>query len=685
MFNFDDIKEYITNLLQERFGLATAVAVTAASAVLLYLTSSGPKALEYPIPLEQQSVEVEPGVRGSCLVPNGTIIQSYYEDATTTYEAFIRGVKISNDKPFLGTRTGPNKSYEWITYQEVYDKVQRLGSAFIQKGVVPGAETFIGIYAPNCPQWVVAMEACGMYSMTYVPLYDTLGAEACSYIINQTSMSMVICDTEKKLQMILDTIDNTPSLKTAVVLQPISNELRVLAKEKGIDVSTYDEMIELGERNLRAPVPPKPDSTATICYTSGTTGNPKGVMLSHGNLVSNTAGLLTMLRVEITHDDVHISYLPLAHMFERLVQLLVVQHGARIGFFGGDVRGLMDDLQTLRPTIFATVPRLLNRIYDKVLMGVQGSKIKSALFNLALSRKMELAKKGIFTRDSVWDKLVFGKVQKLMGGRVRFSVVGSAPLAANVLNFTRCAFGCMVLEGYGQTEATAGVTLTAPNEHVAGMVGAPIPCNHIKLIDVPEMEYWARDGKGEVCVRGANVMKGYYKEPEKTAETVTKDGWLMTGDIGMWLPNGTLRIIDRRKHIFKLAQGEYLAPEKIEGVYLRSPLVAQCFVDGNSLQTYAVAVIVPDPEVLPKWAAKNGYSGNVEQLSQNSEVKKAILEDINKKGKEAGLKSFEQAKQIHVHAELFSVENGLLTPTFKSKRPALRKHFAQQIEDMYNN
>lgn len=197
------------------------------------------------------------------------------------------------------------------------------------------------------------------------------------------------------------------------------------------------------------------------------------------------------------------------------------------------------------------------------------------------------------------------------------------------------------------------------------------------------MNYLASKGEGEVCVKGANVFKGYLKDPARTAEALDKDGWLHTGDIGKWLPNGTLKIIDRKKHIFKLAQGEYIAPEKIENIYLRSEAVAQVFVHGESLQAFLIAVVVPDVESLPSWAQKRGLQGSFEELCRNKDINKAILDDLLKLGKEAGLKPFEQVKGIAVHPELFSIDNGLLTPTLKAKRPELRNYFRSQIDELY--
>jgi long-chain acyl-CoA synthetase len=207
----------------------------------------------------------------------------------------------------------------------------------------------------------------------------------------------------------------------------------------------------------------------------------------------------------------------------------------------------------------------------------------------------------------------------------------------------------------------------------------------VKLEDVADMNYFAVNNEGEICIKGTNVFQGYLKDPEKTQEALDKDGWLHTGDIGRWLPNGTLKIIDRKKNIFKLAQGEYIAPEKIENIYIRSRPVSQVFVHGESLQSSLVGVVVPDPEVLPSFAGKLGVKGSFEELCQNQTVKEAILEDLQKIGKEGGLKSFEQVKSIFLHPEPFSIENGLLTPTLKAKRGELSKFFQIQIGSLYES
>ncbi|KAK7500899.1 hypothetical protein BaRGS_00007779 [Batillaria attramentaria] len=388
--------------------------------------------------------------------------------------------------------------------------------------------------------------------------------------------------------------------------------------------------------------------------------------------------------VEIRTDDVMISYLPLAHSYERLLHGVIYASGAQIGFFQGDVRKLMDDIKELQPTLFPCVPRLLNRFYDKVMTGVNSSVIKKFLFSMALSSKEKELKRRIIRKDSMWDKIVFKNVQAALGGRVRLITTGSAPLSPKVLGFLRCIVGCPLLEGYGQTESHAISALQLVGDDTVGTVGPPLSCNAVKLVDIPEMDYYAKDNKGEVCVKGPNVFRGYLKDEEKTREALDKDGWLHTGDVGQWVENGTLKIIDRKKHIFKLSQGEYIAPEKIENVNIQCPLVAQMYVHGDSLQSCLVGVVVPDPDVLPGFAQERfKLSGSFEELCQNPDVKKCILESLTDLGRKSGLTSLEIVKDILVYPELFSVENGLLTPTFKAKRQELAKFFKPQIEDMY--
>lgn len=664
-------------------GLGAAAVVGVASTAYL-LTRPGPtvEGIDY----DNQSVLMPDGSY-AChwTVQNGKLMEYFYEDTRTVYECFLRGKRISGDEKCLGARTGPNREYEWMTYNQVYDRVQAFGSGLLALGIKPGQDSNFGIFAQNKPEWVIADMACQMYSMVTVALYDTLGAEAVIYTINLCEMSAVVCDSDARVQLLVDNKPQMKSLTLIIMVGDVTDNLKQAVQGTGIKIISYTEVENLGKKNLREPMPPKPSDVSTICFTSGTTGNPKGAVLTHGNLVADISAVTEKLteKLAVKPTFAHLSFLPLAHMYERLNVIHHFFRGAHVGFYSGDITLLFNDMQTLRPNNFSGVPRLLNRIRDKVMASVEGSKVKSFLLHLALSRKMEEVKRGIIRQNSVWDILVFRKIRALMGGNINLVSTGSAPLSAEVFDFTRCVLGCLVFEGYGQTECTACVTLTSPGDPNLGHVGGPVCCNYIKLIDVPEMEYFAKDGIGEVCVKGNNVMREYYRNPEKTMEAFTADGWLRTGDVGSFNKNGTLRIVDRCKHIFKLAQGEYIAPEKIEAIYTRSKYVQQCFVDGDSLKARCVAIVVPEGEIAQHWAASHHKAKDLKALCQDEALKQVILDDILQQGRDAGLKGFEQVLDIFLEPEPFSVETGLITPTFKNKRPQLRKHFASKVASIY--
>ncbi|XP_006010635.1 long-chain-fatty-acid--CoA ligase 6 isoform X2 [Latimeria chalumnae] len=589
--------------------------------------------------------------------------------------------------PCLGFRR-PKQPYQWLSYKEVSNRAECLGSGLLQQGCKPSTDQFIGVFAQNRPEWIISELACYTYSMVVVPLYDTLGPGAIRYIINTAEISTVICDKLEKARVLLEHVEKqeTPGLKTVILMDPFHEDLVERGRKCGVHIQSMKEVEDLGRANRRVPMPPRPEDLSIVCFTSGTTGNPKGAMLTHGNVVADFSGFLKVTEKVIfpRQDDVLISFLPLAHMFERVIQSVVYCHGGRIGFFQGDIRLLSDDMKALRPTIFPVVPRLLNRMYDKIFSQAD-TPFKRWLLEFAAKRKEAEVRNCIIRNDSLWDKLFFNKIQASLGGRVRMIVTGAAPASPTVLGFLRAALGCQVYEGYGQTECTAGCTFTTPGDWTSGHVGAPLPCNLIKLTDVQEMNYFATKGEGEICVKGPNVFKGYLKDLEKTAEALDENGWLHTGDIGKWLSNGTLKIIDRKKHIFKLAQGEYIAPEKIENIYIRSEPVAQLYVHGDSLQSCLVGIVVPDPEVMPTWAKKRGFEGSYAEMCKNKELKIAIMQDMVRLGKESGLHSFEQVKDIYIHSEMFSVQNGLLTPTLKAKRTELREYFKKQIEELYAN
>lgn len=686
-WEFSGLQIKMYGVLEEYGTMVGSVAAAAAVAAATYYLTRLPS-IPPGVDLDDQSIPCLEGsevIRVSRLTKEareGKFMRYLYDDTRTLYDVFRRGVRESNNGPCLGWRETPTSPYQWLHYNETLLRARNFGAGLVATGLEPGPKTYVGIYSQNCPEWILTEQGLYCQSMVIVPLYDTLGPEACNFILNTTALSTVVCQDDKKMSQLLQSPPK--SLKMFVAMKEPGKEVQQRAQKLGITIRRFDEIEDMGAASKIKERPPKPEDTSCINFTSGTTGMPKGVMLSHENIVAAVSATLLQLAEHKPHKtDVMLSFLPLAHMLERCCEVAVYIAGGAVGFYGGDIKNLADDYKTLRPTITPSVPRLLNRVYDKVTGQLNGSAFKKFLFNMALASKKKDLERGITRRNSFWDHLVFRKVQEGMGGRLRLLVVGSAPLAGNVLTFTRCALGCVVVEGYGQTESVAPATLTVQGEYRPEHVGPPLASNAIKLVDVPDMDYFAAQNQGEVCIKGASVFQGYFKDPERTRQTKDPQGWLHTGDIGEWLPTGTLKIIDRKKHIFKLSIGEYIAPEKIENIYVRSQYVLQVFVHGESLKSTVVAVVVPEVDSLKTWARANGIPGTLSVLCADPDVKTLILDDITALGKGAGLKSFEQVKDIYLHPDPFSVQNGLLTPTLKSKRPQLKKYFKPQLDDLY--
>ncbi|KAJ6694322.1 hypothetical protein OIU85_005045 [Salix viminalis] len=608
-----------------------------------------------------------------------------HPEIETLHDNFVHAVKTFGDYKYLGTRAradGMIGEYTWMTYGEAGAAREAIGSALRFHGLQKGA--CIGLYFINRPEWLIVDHACTAYSYISIPLYDTLGPDAVKYVVNHADVQGIFCVPET-LNTLLSFISEIPSVRLIVVVGGVDEHLPSLPLASGVKLISYTKLSSEGRSNLQPFIPPKPEDVATICYTSGTTGTPKGVVLTHNNLISSVAGFC--MTIKFNPADIYISYLPLAHIYERSNQILLVYYGVAIGFYQGDNLKLLDDLAALRPTLFCSVPRLYNRIYDGIINAVKSSGVlKERLFRAAYNSQKQALMSGQ-NRSAMWDRLVFNKIKDKLGGRVKFMGSGASPLSPDVMDFLRVCFGCQVLEGYGMTETSCVISSVDQGDNLSGHVGSPNPACEIKLVDVPEMNYTSEDQphpRGEICVRGPTIFQGYYKAEVQMREVIDDDGWLHTGDIGLWLPGGRLKIIDRKKNIFKLAQGEYIAPEKIENVYTKCRFVSQCFIYGDSFNSSLVAVVAVEPDVLRDWAASEGIKyDDLGQLCNDPRARAAVLADMDLIGKEAQLRGFEFAKAVTLVPEPFTMENGLLTPTFKVKRPQAKEYFAKAISNMY--
>ncbi|KAI8894314.1 hypothetical protein BC833DRAFT_605375 [Globomyces pollinis-pini] len=619
----------------------------------------------------------------------------------TVYDMFWHAVKSFSNQNYLASRTG-DADFKYLSFKKVSERAIAFGKGLVQlssiqppQSDVVSSKQLVGIYLKNSIPWLLADIACFTFGFVTVPIHESFDSDSLLYILNHTEMPTIILGLSN-LDKVVSLVPKAKFLKKIIVtdVDTIPEHALQLVKDTPVKLVPFATVEKEGffwDKQIEHVVP-KPDDVFTICYTSGTTGNPKGGMITHKNMASAAGGLIDLLpdKHMLNGSDRHVSFLPLSHMLERVLFHGLTFFGCSIGFYRGDITLLMDDIVKFEPTLFPAVPRLLNKLYDGVRAKIAASSlVVRTLFDFAYARKLSLLKSGVVTRNTIWDSLVFSKIQARTGGRVRLFITGAAPISPEVLQFIRVVFGVNVVEGYGQTESCASGFVTQIGDHFAPYgchVGIPFSCSEYKLVDVPEMKYLATDlpnPRGEICFRGPNVMRGYFKEPKKTKETIDEDQWLHTGDVGEILPNLTLKIIDRVKNIFKLAQGEYVAPDAIESK-LKSALVAQLFIHGDSLQTCLVAIAVPDHANLLPWAESQGITPtDLPSLCANPVVNKHILNDLVTLGKKAGLKGFEIPKAVYLESTLFSLENGLLTPTFKTKREVVKKQYADVLNGLY--
>ncbi|CAH8679951.1 unnamed protein product [Schistosoma haematobium] len=552
--------------------------------------------------LNQQSIISDPktGARKS------PISQKFTDESRvqTVKDLFEYGLNNSRSNRCLGKRPSFNDPYSWLTYDEVDERIRAIGSALSEiVKLKHDCENFVGIYAPNSPEWVIMQHACAAYSYTIVPLYPTLGDEALQHILSQSL--------------------------------------------------------------------------------------PKGVLIRHKEFASSVIALHESFEFKmINSNSVHLSYLPLPHMMEQVAMSSHILMGACSGFLTESIDGLLDDAHILRPTLLAIVPRVLSRLYTKYQGALGDSVVKNQLYNYIVKKKLAEQKRGKFHHRSVVDTILFGKLRNKFGGRVCCVVSGSAPLSPELSKFAHAVFN-LVFEGYGSTETMGCVTLSSVGEYRLGTVGGVVYGVELKLVDVPDFGLVAlRDGRGEICARGDHCSKGYFKDPVKTAELIDSDGWIHTGDIGEWTEEGSLKIVDRVKSIFKLAQGEYIAPEKIEMAYQTCKLTSQVFVDGNSQKNYPVAIVVPDFTELRSALSNSKVLQHHKklldsELCRNETVNKFVLEEMNTIATLKLLKGFEKVQAIYLTDEAFTIDNGLLTPTMKLSRNKARNYFSKTIVSLY--
>ena len=596
---------------------------------------------------------------------------------------------------FLGTKQ-PSNQYSWYSYEETFNMAVAFGSGLLAKNLVSSVQEyrdmklrFLGVLCKNRAEYLITDIAGILYNLTHVPLYDTLGPQAIEYILDQTKMEILICSSETLLKFV--GYGKTGSVKTIISYDEIDPKVQTQLQSLNIAFYTYKEIISFGIKEKFPFAESSERDLYVISYTSGTTGNPKGAMMTHGNLLAVTA--VNKHHLDWKAGEVYLSFLPMAHLFERLAVMMLINRGCAIGYYSGDPLKLKDDFVALKPHIVCLVPRILNKFHDIFQVGIAGLRgVKKWMVKRAIEKKLYNLNTANKLTHYTYDRLVFKKFKEALGGRIKQVLIGSAPTAKEVMDFMKIALSAPIIEGYGQTESSGASFLVNRNDYQrSGSVGGPSSMNEFKLVDIPEMNYISKDvdekgvptPRGEMCIRGPGVFVGYYKDEEKTKEALDADGWLHTGDVCMIQPNGAIKIIDRKKNIFKLSQGEYIAPEKLEGVYKTCQSVSEVFVWGESLQSFLVGVVVVEISVLKRWADEKGIKySNEDELLTNKDIKAMVLEEMKMAGKGKQFTTFELIRNVILEKSPFATKD-LLTTTFKMKRHEAKNYYKGQIEGMY--
>ena len=567
--------------------------------------------------------------------------------------------------------------YVGITYDQFKEETDSFAFGLASLGI--GKQDKVSIIAENRPEWVYSDMAILGLGAIDVPLYPSLTSDSVEYILNNSESKAIIVSTKFQLNKVMKVRDKCKTLKYIILL----NEKDVDENIK--DLLSFSKVQELGKTFSKAHPSLlkdnlaiiKPDDICTIIYTSGTTGEPKGVVLTHHNILSNVQAALDCFPIGNT--DVFLSFLPLCHIFERMAGYYTAFSAKCTVCYAESIETVAQNLVDVKPTIMTSVPRLFERIHTKIIKNVDSQPLKKQkIFYWAMDigvRYAEFKKKGNIPlsfklKHKVADKLVFSKLREKTGGNLRFFISGGAALPTYLGNFFE-AIGIIIVEGYGLTESSPVICANRVEDFKFGSVGKPFPGVEIKI---------ASDG--EILARGPNIMQGYYKNKKETEATI-KDGWLYTGDIGVFDGDGFLKITDRKKHLFKTSAGKYIAPNPIESMFLASKYIDQFVLIGDR-RMFLTALIVPDFEAVREYADSHKIPyDKVEDLVRDEQIYKMLDKEMDQFQKK--LANYERVRKFVLLDRPFTIESGEITPSLKIKRKYVEERYQDLIEQMYQS
>lgn len=551
---------------------------------------------------------------------------------------------------------------------------------------------FMGIFSENRPEWIVTELASLSDSVCIVPVAVQnlfVNEERITTILNKTELT-TLCVSKFTIQIVMDLKSKglIPHLKNLIMFDYPEDTQLTLATMVGFDIFSFSDLVNEGFKILDMPKEePTCDTVLILGTTSGTTGEPKQAMLTHLNFISGQV-CQSYLGFDFTEHDVYLSYVPLTHVYEQIMLTNSVLFGFRIGFSSGNLENLVADVQALKPTVFGSFPAFFNKIYHKIKENLaKKPKMVQMLFDHAVDSKLASYKATGEIYHPLYDYFVFKVVREIMGGNIRFMVSGGAPLSVEIKNFLTVVFNSPIFECYGMTEAAGSVSSTAIWDRLGDHVGGTLPCNRMQLRDVPELGIFTDSTPPTGCIhiKGNSVMKGYFKDPEQTKLVLDDNGWLKVGDIGILNKNGSIKVLDRLTEMKKLQSGQFIAPSKLENIYMHVPMVNQIYVDVNSQYNFLVAIVTLAEDKLIEYGEVNGLEGNIKDLMCNRAVEDGLLKQFDKLAVAQKLDSTERIHRVHIAGEPFSQKNGLMTNTQKLKRQEIKIAYRTEIDSMYES
>lgn len=579
-----------------------------------------------------------------------------------------------NDSTQSGVEYYADGRWQKLSFREYFYRIQRLALQWIQLGISPGDR--IAIFANTRLEWALADLATQAVQAIAVPIYPTASTEEIEFILNDSEAKILIVENRSLLRSFRSVEERCIYLRQLILIDEGPD--RDHGAHSWADLTSESSSLAPLEAELTQRLNQQSLSeVATIVYTSGTTGRPKGVSLTHQQIHSEVSEAFPLLQV--TSADRSLTFLPLAHILGRIEIWGHVYHRFTL-CFGRGIDHLKQDLVQVRPTLLVAVPRVFEKIYSSLQTSFQSTTLASWLADWALgvgrvNANRKQARLTLSVREwmeaEAAEKLFFARVRKAFGGRLRYAVCGGAPLAPDVGEFF-AACGLPLLEGYGLTETTGAICVNRPFDFRFGSVGKPVGDVELRIAE-----------DGEVLVRSHKVMNGYWNNPEATTEVLDPQGWLHTGDIGEILPSGDLRITDRKKDLIKTSGGKYVAPQKVEGLLRLDPLISHALIHGDH-RKFIVALLTLNKELVLKWAKESGTSySDYAQLTQHPSLLKRVRLAVAEANQH--LASHESIKRFSILPHDFSIDAGELTPSLKVKRKVCDQRYRQQIEALYQN